>query len=326
MGGEVRDRLPGEIEMAKPKLMMSMKKIGAREKAWIVVWITVVLWLGYVRLMHQPRAAEWREVTGQLNSAERQKISLLAKQPDVEKKKQELETLKQEISSGYAALAAAEENLLDDQDVDRLLDSLVKDRRKFELILNSIRPVQQKEPSTVEPSRGGTPMADPYRRLLVQLDLFGTFQGLVSYVDFLEQMRPYQEVQSIKVRVEGKEVSRPHAILQVAVLMGQTQKEKEESRKEIFALVGDIADREKKDPFLTGDKPKEVVQAVGLELSGILSEGGRPVAAMINNEIYSVGQVIQGKRITAIEANRVILEQGNRRFILVSGQSKEATQ
>jgi len=39
-----------------------------------------------------------------------------------------------------------------------------------------------------------------------------------------------------------------------------------------------------------------------------------------------VGQVIQGKRIVAIGQSQVMLEQGNRRFILVLGQQKEATQ
>lgn len=314
--------------MAKPKMSFSFGKMGAREKAWIVAWVTVVLWLGYVRVVQHPRSVELREVAGQLAGADRQKISLLAKQPDVAKKQQAIEVMKQEISTGYETLTAAEENLLNDQDVDKLLESLVKDRRKFELILNSIRPIQQKEPTTIEPAKGGQAQqtAEPYRRLLVQLDLFGTFQGLVSYVDFLEQMRPYQEVQSIKVKVEGKETSRPHAIVQASVLMGQTAKEKEETRKEIFAAIGDVAKKETKDPFLTSERPKEVVQAVGLELSGILSEGGKPVAAMINNDIYGVGQVIQGKQIVAIEPNQVILEQGNRRFVLVAGQQREATQ
>lgn len=314
--------------MAKPRIAWSLGKMGAREKAWVIVWVTVILWSGYVRLMHHPRALSLREVAGQISSAQRQKGSLLAKQPDVEKKQQAIETLKGEITAGFEALTAAEENLLNEQDVDELLKSLVKDRRKFEMMLNSVRPVQQKEPSAVEPSKPGEakPVAEPYRRLLIQMDLFGTFQGLVNYVNFLERMRPYQEVQNIKVKVEGKEISRPHAIVWVSVLMGQTAQEKEESRKEIFAVLGEVAVREGKDPFLTTEKPKEMVQAVGLELSGILSEAGRPVAAMINNEIYGVGQVIQGKRIVAIEQGQVILEQGNRRFILVPGQQREASQ
>jgi len=315
--------------MAKQRIVFSFGKMGAREKAWIIVWITVILWIGYVRMMHHPRAVELREVADQFYSADRQKISLLAKQPNVDKKQRDIETLKKEITDGFQALTEAEENLLNDQDVDQLLESLVKDRRKFELVLNSIRPLEQKEPSAVEASKPGDgkpAAAEPYRRLLVQIDLFGTFQGLVSYVDFLEQMRPYQEVQSIKVKVEGKEVSRPHAIVHVGVLMGQSVKEKENVRKEVFAMLGEVAKKEMKDPFLTGEKPKEVVQAVGLELSGILSEGGKPVAAMINKEVYSVGQVIQGKRIVAIGQSQVMLEQGNRRFILVLGQQKEATQ
>lgn len=315
--------------MAKSRFGFPLGKIGAREKAWIILWVTVVSSASYVRMSYRPRAVEVRELRSQVASFDRQKITLMAKQPDVSKRQAALEDLKKEISAGYEALTQAEENLLDAQDVDQLLESLVKDRSKFEFVLNSIRPVQQKEPSaleTIAKPGEGKQAAEPYRKLMVQIDLFGTFQGLVSYVDFLERMRPYQEVQAIKVKVEGKEVSRPHAVLLVSVLMGQTTKEKETQRGEIFGLLGDAADREDKDPFLTSDKPKEVVQAVGLELSGVLSEGNQPVAAMINNEIYAVGQVIQGKRIVAIEPNQVVLEQGNRRFILTANQQVEGSQ
>jgi hypothetical protein len=176
----------------------------------------------------------------------------------------------------------------------------------------------------VEPSsRGGYGQAEPYRKLRVQIDSLATFKGLVSYIDFLEQMRPYQEVEGIRVKVEGREVSKPHAVLLVASLMGETIKAREAAREEIFSLMEQAAVKESKDPFLTSERPKEVVQAIGLELSGIFSEGGHPTAAMINNEIYRVGDIVDGKRIVAIEANRVLLEYGNRRFVLMPTQRRE---
>ena len=228
----------------------------------------------------------------------------------------------------YEELVSSEQDLLNLQDVDQLLESLVKDRARFEMRLNSIRPINTREPSGTEANQPGASKSavEPYRKLSVQLDTYSTFQGLVEYIHFLERMRAYQQIEGIKVKVEGKEVSRPHAILLVSVLMGDTQEKREADRREVFSLLEEVAAREQKDPFLTAERPKELVQAVGLELTGIFSEGDHPVAAMINNEIYRVGQTVQGKRIVAIESGKVLLEQGNQQFVLVPKQQGGASQ
>lgn len=297
-------------------------KIGPREKAWAVAWIGVVLMVGFFRFFYQPSNQAIREAVDGIEDLGKQKRSLQAKIPEFERRKAEIEVLKRDISNLYEGLLSSEQDLLNLQDVDQLLESLVKDRARFEMRLNSIRPIHVKEPSAAEASPGGAPKssAEPYRKLNVQLDTFSTFHGLVEYIHFLERMRAYQQIEGIKVKVEGKEVSRPHAVLLVSVLMGDTQEKREADRREVFALLEEMAARERKDPFLTSDRPKELVQAVGLELTGIFSEGSRPVAVMINNEIYRVGQVVQGKRIVAIEGGQVLLEQGNQRFVLVPKQ------
>ena len=312
-------------------------KLGAREKGWIVLWVAIVLAVSYFQGIHRPRAARLRDALGQVAALDRQKTLLLASQPDVKRRQEFLTSLKKEIAGAYDQLVGIERDLLDVQDVDTLLESLVKDRSRFEMRLNSIRPVQQKEPSTTElaafgatapsgPGGPAQPQPEPYRKLRVQIDSLASFQGLVNYVSFLEQIRTYQEVEGIKVKVEGKDISTPHAVLLVSVLMGETLEAKEARKREVFALLEEVVSREAKDPFLTAEKPKEVAQAVGLRLTGIFSEGGRPVAAMINNEIYRVGDLIEQKRIVAIEPTRVLLEHGNRRFILLPEQGAEGAQ
>ncbi len=302
------------MQIPQFSLELLKTKLGPREKMWIVVWAVVVLALLQFKGFIAPRAQAIRDQAEEIHTLEEDKISTLAKQPNVKEQQGRINDMKQSISDLYDQLVLAEKDLLDFQDVDRLLDSLVKDRRKFAMQLNSIRPIKQKETSLVSSQKKEL---EPYRKLNVQLDLFSTFQGLLDYIDFLEQMRPYQKVDGAQVKVEGKDVSRPHAVLLLSVLMGDTLEQQETQREEVLALLGDEELREKKDPFLTAERPKEVVQAVGLVLTGVFSEEGRPVAAMINNEIYRVGQVVQGKRIVRIEDNRVYLEQGNRRFVLM---------
>lgn len=311
-----------------PKLNLGFGKIGPREKAWAIVWIVVVLSLGFTRFFYQPKRKAVREAAGKIEELSKQKRALQSKVPEFERRKAEIETLKTGISGLYEELVSSEQDLLNLQDVDQLLESLVKDRARFEMRLNSIRPINTREPSGTEANQPGASKSavEPYRKLNVQLDTYSTFQGLVEYIHFVERMRAYQQIEGIKVKVEGKEVSRPHAILLVSVLMGDTQEKREADRREVFSLLEEVAAREQKDPFLTAERPKELVQAVGLELTGIFSEGDHPVAAMINNEIYRVGQTVQGKRIVAIESGKVLLEQGNQQFVLVPKQQGGANQ
>lgn len=302
-------------------LLGRLGKLGKRERFWALVWVVVVLGAAEFHWMIRPRIQGLQETSRRLQTLEEEKIVLLGQQPDIRGRQATLATLKGEIGALYERLMVAEKDLLDFQDVDRLLDSLVKDRQKFEMQLNAIRPIRQQEASSaLAEGPGSREQPEPYKKLHVQLDIYSSFKGLLDYLEFLETMRPYQQVEAVQVKVEGKDASRPHAVLLLSVLMGDTVSEKQAQREEILALLEDVAARERKDPFLTGERPKEVVPAVGLALTGIFFEGSQPVAAMINDQVYTVGQVVQDKRIVAIGETQVFLEQGNRRFVLPLAQ------
>lgn len=309
--------------MARLSWNVLVAKLGKREKCWALLWVAVVLTLAQGRWLIQPRFQQLQGLSHQIRVLEEERIALLAQQPDLKRQQAEMAELKGQIGTLYEQLLNAERDLLDFQDVDLLLDSLVRDREKFEIYLNSVRPVErQTEAPVAGASLGSSPTARtaPYKKLFVQLDFYSTFKGFLDYLGLLERMRPYQRIEGIQVKVEGQDVTRPHAVLLLSVLMGDTLQARQAQREEIFASLEEVASQERKDPFLTADRPKEVVSAVGLKLTGVLFDGNRPVAAMIDDEIYHVGQVIQGKRVVAIEADRVFLEQGNRRFILLFTQ------
>jgi hypothetical protein len=305
--------------MKKLNIPFSISKLGGREKLGIVVWTLVMLGFFYTRGVYQPWAERLKETYDQIEALRNEQEWLKSKQPDIEERRQTVSNLKTEISTRHGKLIEAEKELLDLQDVDKLLESFIKERGQFELVINSVRPVKEETSrADISSDPKSEKQAEPYQKLTVQLDMFATFQGLVDYIDFLEKMQPYQGVTKVKVEVEGKDVSKPHAVLLVSVLLGETLGRREQGREEVFALLDETQKREKKDPFLTRDKPKELVTAVGLSLSGVFWEGEQPIAAMINNEMYRVGQQVMGKQIVSIEAGRVLLEQGNRRFILVT--------
>ncbi|MBI3333599.1 MAG: hypothetical protein HYZ93_05870 [Candidatus Omnitrophica bacterium] len=335
--------------MPPPRFRLKSGKLGPREKGWILLWAAIVCSGGYLRWVYRPAAQRISKVSERIRRLEREKESVQAKMPNLQKRRQGITALKDQISARFDALKEAEGQLLDVQNADELLNSLVKDQGKFELALNSIRQIHEKESSAAEPvpvpagreegagkeekgekgekrEKEGPAAASPYKKLWVELDIYATFQGLLNYVDFLETMRPYQQVERIKVQVEGKEISRPHAVLVVSSLMGENLETKRITKEQVFANLESKLPQERKDPFLTQDRPKEVVQAIGLALTGIFSEEGKPVAAMINNEIYRVGDLVDNKRIVSIAPNGVVLEQGNQRFVLAPSQQQSQQQ
>jgi len=110
-------------------------------------------------------------------------------------------------------------------------------------------------------------------------------------------------------------VLRPRALILTETLLGETPEQVEKRRTEVFAMLERLSARQLKDPFLASEKPKEEQQAVGLELTGVFGEASS-LTALINGEAYQVGDMVQGKRIVAIQRDQVVLEQGSRRFLL----------
>lgn len=71
------------------------------------------------------------------------------------------------------------------------------------------------------------------------------------------------------------------------------------------------------DPFARG-------WMLGTEISDLrlraITQSGNKSYALINDQILEVGEAIAGKRIVAIEKDRVILEQSGRTFTLILGE------
>ena len=61
---------------------------------------------------------------------------------------------------------------------------------------------------------------------------------------------------------------------------------------------------------------KLMIKETPYSLTGVLIGKGRTGAAIINEKIYRVGDIVDGKKIIAIERNRVILKKGTDEEIL----------
>ncbi|MDP8217326.1 MAG: hypothetical protein P9M03_01230 [Candidatus Theseobacter exili] len=81
-----------------------------------------------------------------------------------------------------------------------------------------------------------------------------------------------------------------------------------------------------RDPFASPLKPSEELQIlekslievkedIGMTLTGIVLRG-KSSSAVVNREIVRVGDIIEGKKVIAIEKDRVVLSDGKKKYIL----------
>ena len=299
---------------------LSREQFGQREKSWVILLVVVMAGVVGVKTVVQPRRtaagearATWARVGDEL-------ARLQAQRPDLDARRIQVDGLRARVANIFKELEQLETGLLRRQDEDLLLEQLVADRQRFQLQINTVKPMRSdvERPAS---QKEGEPSAF-YQQLLVQLDLYGAYDDLVSYVKALEAQRPYQRVQGVKVKIEGQEWLRPHALLLVETLLADAPETVAQRRQAAFGAEGRTErGGETKDPFLAKEKPKEEVETVDMELTGIFGDGAL-LTAMINGQGYQVGDLIQGRRVVAILADRVVLEQGARRFVVHSRRTE----
>ncbi len=292
---------------------LRLGKFGPREKALTLVFVVVTVWAVGYRNILRPRTVTVRKAKAAYVKLDNELVRLQAERPDVDARRKQFEKVQAQVTDFYHELEHMEEGLLNRQDLDVLLDQVVAERKRLQVQINAVTPLKD-EASKGEGRRGREEPAF-YRRLFIQVDAYAPFDDLIAYIKALEGRGPYQHVQGVAVKVEGQETVRPRALIMLETLLADTPEQKEKRHTEVFAALEQIAARQAKDPFLAKEKPKEEQAAVGLELTGVFGEGSSR-AALINGETYTVGGVIQGKRIVEIQPDHVVLEQGSKRFLL----------
>ena len=296
-------------------------KMDPREKTWIVLFAVVTVWMVGFRSFVRPRIGAARKAKTAVQRMENELLRLEAKRPDVQERRNQVDALKLEVTNAYHHLEGLEEGLLNRQDLDLLLEQMVAHHKQLQLQLNAVRPMKDDSEKSQDSGHASVESTF-YKRFLVQLDVYASFDNLIAYLKALEQQAPYQRVRGVLVKIEGQDMVRPRALVWLQALLADAPERVTQRRQEVFALVEQAAKREAKDPFLALEKPKEEQLAVGLELNGVFGTEGH-LSALINGENYEIGDVIQGKRIIAIQSDRVVLEQGARRFLLYGGHPSE---
>ena len=296
---------------------LSFGKFGGREKALVILLVMAGLGVGGYPSVVRIRAEQVKKAKRTYEKTQDELRKLEAQRPNVDARRAEVQTMRDQVASTYKELEGLEEGLLGRDDFDVLLHEVEANHQRYHLTLNSVKPMRE----DVDRPTGRDKNAEPifYRKLSVQIDANAAFDDVIGYVKALEKRSPYQRVRGVRVKLENQETGRPRVLVLLQTLLADTPEQLKKRRNEVFAMVERMAQREAKDPFLPVEKPREEETLVGLQLSGVFGEGAE-MTALINGEPYKVGDEIDGKRITVIRSDRVIFEQGARRFLLYAAR------
>lgn len=302
-------------------MALPVGKFGPREKIWTVIFVAVVVGMTGYRTLLRPRIDAVKKAKASVVTLDNELTRLEAERPDLNTRRARLEELRKQIAQLFQELEQLEEGLLNRQDLDVLLEQVVAKRAQLQVQINAVKPLKDEPRKSAEKDRDASE-AGLYKRLFVQIDSYAAFDDLIAYVKALEANSPYQRVRGVVVKIEGQDVVRPRALVMVETLLANTPEQVATRHREVFGALEQLAGRQSKDPFLALEKPKEEQIAAGLELTGVFGTG-KVLTALINGNPYKVGETIQDKRIVAIYEDRVVLEQGSRRFLLYGQRGAE---
>ena len=303
-------------------MALPVGKFGPREKTWTVVFIAVVMGMAGYRSLLQPRINAQKKARAAVTTLDNDLLRLEAERPDLQARQAHLEEMRQQIARLFQELEQLEEGLLNRQDLDVLLEQVVAKRARLKVQINAVKPLKDEPRKSAEKNRDAAE-AGFYKRLFVQIDSYAAFDDLIAYVKALEAQGPYQRVRGVVVKIEGQDLAWPRALIMVETLLANTPEQVATRHREVFGAMEQLATRQSKDPFMAREKPKEEqIIAAGLELTGVFGTGNA-LTALINGNPYKIGETIQDKRIVGIYQDRVVLEQGSRRFLLYGQRGAE---
>ena len=298
------------------RLSLKQFSLGVREKVGILVLVQFVVGVWGFGSLVVPRIERFAEARVELVETRETLLQLEAERPDLDAFRAHISTLQGEVSKSYQGLEELEQGLLYRQDVDLLLERLVVDRKKLDLTINAIKPVREKPTRRTSARQAEGSRSEYYKGFLINVNLFAAFDNLIAYLEVLEDQGPYQRVRGVHVKMDRKGKRLPQTSILLETLLADLPEQKAEHRRKVISLLEDVSVREQKDPFLTRERPLEEQLLAGMTLSGIFGEGSN-LSALIDGEVYSVGDEIQGKQVVEILPDRVILEGGNQRYLLV---------
>ena len=276
------------------QLWFKFNHLRRRERMLIVLFLLTILFSFYFRVMFQPQMRELRDFRLEIEGIENQITQLEIQIPnlpelrsDFHKAEKDLESLKDDLSKVDARLPSQGR-------IPNLLGELVKKASAGGVEFVSIKPKKSE-------NKGD------YQKLILDIKINAIYEDFVNYLNRLESITNLFKTIQVDIREIDDEGLRGKLdiTLVLAILFKKTDGddislEGKKGNVPVFNLS--------RNPFSSNCKV-ETVEKIDLVISGI-TMGKLPIA-IINDEIYKIGDSIKERKIIELHPDKVVFSSGS---------------
>lgn len=273
-----------------------------REKAAVVA-VAGLLFLGvYAKAVHQPAAGQIATYKTQIKRSKAQLQDLKTKTPQDVALAQRTKALKEEKLELSERISSLEKKIPSRESLSQLVGEFT--RLANEVKLESVKQKIMKEQG--------------YEKVVLEVKFYSSYVDAVRYVASLESISPFLKVEEMEIlEPKGKnlELGGSPVRLLLSCLLSDTPADEPLKAAEASSL-------KLRDILTSSGQPSILMQSAKFNLKGITYNATRP-SAIINNDVYVVGDKISGFTVKEISADTVTLREGSRDHLLTLHDTME---
>jgi|GEM_PF-1390721 len=290
-----------KIKEIADKITKQFNRLQRRQRTLVLFLTAVILFSFYYNAVYKPQSSSLARVKSELANVNNRLLKLKSQIPDIQKEKEALGAAKRNLDSLKAQLSSLELQLPTTGRIPQLLGELVRQAQGLPIDFVSIRPKTSKEKKE-------------YAELIIEMKFNSTYSDFANYLNRLESLSQFLKATDVAME-EMKDgfQGQSDVTLTLVTLLGEAGAVKpEEEKAPQFAAPLSI----ERNPFLSKFRPaREGEKKVEFQLSGIIASAKVPTA-IINDEVYKVGDIIGNKKVKQILPNMVILTDGRESTVL----------
>lgn len=270
------------------------KAVNSTTKMLVILLILTVLFnIGFNKI-YKPQERELAKLKRKLVSLENEVLEVESEFPDFEEKNELLDQKKTEINKLKKELSSKESQLLSKKNLPELLNVLLEQSPQYLVDFNLVKPVEGEEDNV-------------YEQLNIEMQFDAGFNGVIDYLERLE--KSFQYIQTKGVVISSEEAVNEQLGIKLVLSTYLTDYLKDKiSLPVIDKTKQTSASAIKRDPFYSADILfTQDVEEQAYQLSGIISQGTQPTA-IIDDEVYRVGDYVGDSQVKEILYNKVVLE------------------
>lgn len=283
------------------RIVKQFNLLGRRQSI-LVLLLTLAAGFGiYYNLIYKPQAAALGKAKLQLKDVNSSLGKLNAQFPDIDMEKRKLDKSKEALEALKSRLAVIELELPFEGTMPNLLEGLVKQAQGYSIDFTSIKPRPIKEKKE-------------YFEQDIEIKFNTTYSDFANYINRLESPSKFLRATSIIMEnIKGAFAGSIDVTLTLTTLLGgEITAAKRAKQEEKPAVVLDI----ERSPFISEYVPAGPSgKNDDYRLTGIVASGSQPTA-IINDDVYKIGDIIDNKVVTKILIDMVVLSRGKEKLIL----------